>query len=141
MNNNNLIGINRLSHIALMVKDIDLMVDFYIEFANMSIIHSRIDEGIKVVWLRLGDNPESLTIVMIESDNEQINNKSYQRVNHFGFDALNKESVDKISDKAKNKGCLKYPAQDGGRILGYFCMIEDPNGNQLEFAYGQMRTN
>lgn len=135
-------SISRLSHIALIVKDIDSMSNFYIEFTGMNIIHSRIDDDVKVVWLKHGNHIESLTIVMIESINsDQITNRTYQRVNHFGFDVISRSDVDLISEKAKQKGCLKYPAQDGGNILGYFCMIEDPNGNNLEFAYGQMRIN
>jgi lactoylglutathione lyase len=130
--------ISSLSHVALLVRDIDSMIQFYKEFANMDVIHKRVDDDIKVTWLRLGDS-KNLTIVMIESNDITLN--SFQRVNHFGFDSISKEAVDRISELAKQKKCLKYPAQDGGKILGYFCMIQDPDGNNLEFAYGQMRTD
>ncbi|MFN8577449.1 MAG: VOC family protein [Candidatus Sericytochromatia bacterium] len=131
-------NVNKLSHIALLVNNIDDMIEFYNLFAEMEVIHRRIDDGVNVAWVRLGDS-KNLTIVMIETNN--INTSKTQRVNHFGFDAISKESVDKISELAKQKKCLKYPAQNGGKILGYFCMVEDPNGNNLEFAYGQMRTD
>lgn len=131
-------NVSAFSHIALMVTDVDKMIDFYSEFAEMEVIHKRVDDGIKVVWLRLPE-PKSLTIVMIEDKN--ITTHTVQRVNHFGLDASSKEVVDQISEKAKQMKVLKYPAQDGGKILGYFCIVEDPDGNQLEFAYGQMRTD
>ena len=130
--------VSGLSHIALIVKDIEKMISFYQEFTEMQVTHKRTDEEVKVVWLRLPD-PQSLTIVMIE--NPSLNTQSYQRMNHFGFDAVSREAVNKIAQKAQKMGVLKYPATDGGIILGYFCMITDPDGNQLEFAYGQMREN
>lgn len=129
-------NVSGLSHTALIVRNVDVMADFYQEFAEMHIIHRRNDEGVKVIWLRLPD-PKSLTIVMIEDPNLEVG--SYQRMNHFGFDAKSKEAVDRISDKAVKAGIAVYPAFDGGTVLGYMCMIKDPDGNQLEFAYGQMR--
>lgn len=129
-------NVSALSHIAIIVKNIDKMIEFYQQFTEMELIHHRVDEDVKVIWLRLPD-PNSLTIVMIENDN--LTTHSYQRMNHLGFDAVSREAVDNISAKAQQKGILKYPASDGGKILGYFCIIEDPDGNQLEFAYGQMR--
>jgi len=130
-------GITGLSHIALMVRNVNLMIDFYREFAGMEVIHHRVDEGIHVVWLRLPD-PSGLIIVMIED--KSIEAGKVQRMNHFGFDAASREAVDQIADKGEKMGILKQAAIDGGKILGYLCLIEDPDGNLLEFAYGQMRT-
>ena len=28
-------------------------------------------------------------------------------------------------------------AKDAGPIVGYFCIVEDPDGNWLEFSFGQ----
>lgn len=131
-------NVSKLSHIALVVSDIEKMIDFYQYFAEMSLIHRRIDEEVNVAWLKLGA-PSELTIVMIE--NKNLNETGYQRMNHFGFDCTSKEAVDNISVKAKNYNCIKYNPFCGGEILGYLCVIEDPDGNQLEFAYGQMRTD
>ncbi len=130
--------ITGLSHIALIVKDIEKMIEFYQDFAGMEVIHHRVDEGINVVWIRL-PKPEALIIVMIEDKNLLLN--TFQRMNHFGFDVYSKEDVDRISQKAEKLGILKQPAFNGGKILGYLCLVEDPDGNQAEFAYGQMRTD
>ncbi len=132
------LNIKSFSHIAYIVKNIEKMIEFYEEFTEMKVTHKRIDGDVKVIWLRLLDT-NSLTIVMIE--NPSLNVDSYQRLNHLGFDAVSKKAVDKISQKAEKAGVLKYKAQDGGIILGYFCIIQDPDGNQIEFAYGQMREN
>lgn len=131
-------NVSKLSHIALVVSDIEKTIDFYQYFAEMSLIHRRIDEGVTVAWLKLGA-PNELTIVMIE--NKNLNANGYQRMNHFGFDCPSKEAVDNIAIKAKNYNCIKYNPFYGGEVLGYLCVIEDPDGNQLEFAYGQMRTD
>jgi catechol 2,3-dioxygenase-like lactoylglutathione lyase family enzyme len=131
-------NISGLSHIALIVRDIHKMIDFYREFAGMEVIHDRIDDGINVAWLRLPE-ASSLVIVMIEDKNLEVNTS--QRMNHFGFDAVSKEAVDLLAKKGEEWGVLVQPAVDGGKILGYLCLVKDPDGNQLEFAYGQMRTS
>lgn len=129
-------NVTALSHVALIVKDIESMISFYTEFAEMELIHRRVDEGINVAWVRLNDR-NSLTIVMIEEKSPK--NEAYQRFNHFGFDCPSKEAVDYISNKGKEYNCIRYEAFDGGEVLGYMCMLKDPEGNLLEFAYGQMR--
>lgn len=129
--------ITGLSHIALIVRDINKMIDFYREFTGMNVIHNRNDEGVNVAWLRLPE-PSSLIIVMIEDKNFEIT--KLQRMNHFGFDAASREVVDELAKKGEKLGILIQPAVDGGKILGYLCLVEDPDGNYLEFAYGQMRT-
>ena len=129
-------NITNLSHIALMSRDVAKIVSFYQDFAEMELIHRRVDDGINVAWLKMPDT-NGLIIVVIENKNIELN--TFQRVNHFGFDAKSKEIVDSISRKAQMLNCLIYPAFDGGEILGYMCLIADPDGNQLEFAYGQMR--
>jgi hypothetical protein len=29
------------------------------------------------------------------------------------------------------------PPQDAGPIVGYFCIVRDPDGNWVEFSHGQ----
>ncbi|MEK7434077.1 MAG: VOC family protein [Cyanobacteriota bacterium] len=130
-------NITELSHIALIVKDLNKMIDFYKFFAEMKVVHQRDDDGIRVAWLKL-PKEKSLIIVMIEVKESPESNGN-QRFNHFGFDTDSKEKVDEISQKAELNNCIVHKAMDGGKILGYFCMLKDPEGNNLEFAYGQMR--
>ncbi len=46
-------NISNLSHIAIIVKDIDIMIEFYQYFAEMELIHKRVDQGVTVAWLKL----------------------------------------------------------------------------------------
>ena len=43
------------THIALTASDLDASARFYADFANMSVVHDRIDTdvGIRVMWLSL----------------------------------------------------------------------------------------
>lgn len=56
---------------------------------------------------------------------------------HFGFAVANKEQVDQIADRAEKAGCLLWPPRQEPYPVGYYCGLKDPNGNSVEFSYGQ----
>lgn len=60
-------------------------------------------------------------------------------MNHLGFHAASSPEVDLISKMADSEGCLVEPAKNGGEILGYYCIVRDPDGNLVEFSYGQAK--
>jgi hypothetical protein len=45
--------------------------------------------------------------------------------------------VDAAAAAGREDGVLTLDPADGGPIVGYFCLLEDPDGNQVEFSYGQ----
>ena len=58
-------------------------------------------------------------------------------VMHLGFDCASKADVDKIASDAKAAGILTFGPEDSGGELGYQAYISDPDGNNLEFSFGQ----
>ena len=38
---------------------------------------------------------------------------------------------------ARADGLLEVPPHDGGPVVGYYCVVRDPDGNHVEFSYGQ----
>ena len=51
--------------------------------------------------------------------------------------ALTPEAVDAIAARAARSGCLIWPPKQGSLYTGYYCGLRDPNGNYVEFSYGQ----
>jgi len=39
--------------------------------------------------------------------------------------------------KARGDGILREGPRDAGPVVGYFCVVEDPDGNWVEFSFGQ----
>jgi hypothetical protein len=61
-------------------------------------------------------------------------------VNHFEVHhvAHNRELIgDTIAERGRERACLVWPPRDEGFPVGYYCGLRDPNGNFVEFSYGQ----
>jgi len=56
---------------------------------------------------------------------------------HLGFAVASREEVDRAAAAARAEGVLVLEPLYAGPIVGYFCLIEDPDGNHVEFSYGQ----
>jgi catechol 2,3-dioxygenase-like lactoylglutathione lyase family enzyme len=126
--------IEALDHVALMTRDAAASAAFYQQWAGMEVIHDR-NDGARVVWVRLPGQPHGLTIVMIESPEERP--RGY--MDHFGFHVTSREVVDDIAARAKEAGVLAEGPAYGGAVVGYYCIIRDPDGNELEFSCEQLR--
>jgi hypothetical protein len=42
-----------------------------------------------------------------------------------------------VAAEARRRGILVYPPQDSGGAVGYWTIIRDPDGHQVEFTFGQ----
>ena len=56
---------------------------------------------------------------------------------HLGFAVESREEVEAAAEAGRREGVLMIPPTDAGPIVGYFCIMQDPDGNQVEFSYGQ----
>jgi catechol 2,3-dioxygenase-like lactoylglutathione lyase family enzyme len=124
----------RLTHIALRVKDLDRSVAFYRKYAGLFVVHEREDEGTRVVWLsERAVDPEFVFVLIPMAHNEE----ERPGVHHMGFSLPARADVDAIADIARADGTLRVGPRDAGPVVGYFCIVEDPDRNWLEFSHGQ----
>lgn len=56
---------------------------------------------------------------------------------HFGFALDSHAAVDDIAERARQAGCLVWEPRQEPFPVGYYCGLRDPNGNYVEFSYGQ----
>lgn len=125
----------KFTHVALLVSDVDKTADFYIKYCGLKVLNRRIDPktGYRVIWM--GEDLD-FVIVAFESDKEPIQSLS-KPLSHLGFSLNSKEEVDEIANLAREEGLLNYGPVYFDSVVGYICEVLDPDGNSIEFSYGQ----
>lgn len=141
-----------LTHIALPVRDLAATLDFYAKYTTLAVIHERFDEEteMRTAWLanerdRTTDQSARFVIVLIEGklptkitgDIEE----SYgflTSISHLGLSLDTREEVDEIAAMAKEEGCLLLGPMYRNEVVGYICIVTDPDGNNLEFSVEQV---
>ena len=124
-----------LTHVALWTSDIERTVDFYRKHCSLDVIHDRVEpDGGRVVWVGETKDPSRFVIVLIRRSVEHSAPNSFA---HFGFSCASRKDVDERAAVARADGVLELEPRDAGPIVGYFCMLRDPDGNSVEFSFGQ----
>jgi len=123
-----------LTHIALPVSDIEQSIKFYAAYAEMQVVHRRIDNEteVEVVWLT--DHTRPFVIVLIQTPSVQ---PVLSPLAHLGIGCRSRGAVDTLCDKARHAGLLVEEPKDSGYPIGYWAFLRDPDGHTLELSYGQ----
>lgn len=125
----------RITHIALHVHDLSACVTFYQAFCGMAVFHRRSSGTKNIVWMaEPGRENDFIFVLMNGGSDLHLADNDYR---HFGFAVATREDVDVIAQKARQAGCLVWPPRDEPYPVGYYCGVRDPNGNYVEFSYGQ----
>jgi catechol 2,3-dioxygenase-like lactoylglutathione lyase family enzyme len=125
-----------LTHIALGVRDLDRTIDFYRRHAQLHVVHDRTDRGgTRVVWL--SERPDHPTFVLVCFEVAGPVPPAPSTLQHLGFALASREEVDAAAAAARREGVLELEPADGGPVVGYFCLVRDPDGNAVEFSHGQ----
>lgn len=123
-----------LTHIALPASNIEQSIQFYRTYANMSVVHQRVDEdtGVPVVWL--SDQTRPFVIVLIQTASVH---PVLSPMAHLGVGCKSREEMDALCKKAQQEGVLMKAPQESGYPVGYWAFLRDPDGHTLELSYGQ----
>ena len=124
-----------LTHLALHVRDLDACLTFYQDYARMIITHDREDDGKRVVWLAEAGREEEFIMVLIPGGPGR--NQSADDFSHLGFAMDSEAAVDGIAAKARSAEILEWEPRREPWPVGYYCGVRDPDGNFVEFSYGQ----
>jgi catechol 2,3-dioxygenase-like lactoylglutathione lyase family enzyme len=127
---------SRVTHIAYQVTDVDRTVRFYERYTAMRVVEERTDHenGSKVVWLRESKAPGPLTIVLFTGRGDHSPGNTFH---HLGISMSSRADVDRVAERAAREGTLAIPPEDHGGEVGYICGVSDPDGNLVEFSFGQ----
>lgn len=124
-----------LTHVALFVRDPERTIDFYRRFAGWHVVHDRIDGDVRVVWLSEQESEPDFVIVAIAMVPGALSPPPHMA--HLGYDLPSRAAVDEVAARADAEGILAQTPADAGPIVGYFCILRDPDGNLVEFSHGQ----
>jgi catechol 2,3-dioxygenase-like lactoylglutathione lyase family enzyme len=124
----------KCTHIALQVKDVERTIAFYQRYCALRVVQDRTDE-FRVVWLGWGEDPPRFALVLLAKSYDANSQPPFQ---HIGLAVDSRAEVDAIAARASADGLdVIWPPRDGGPIVGYFCGLQDPDGNIVEFSFGQ----
>jgi catechol 2,3-dioxygenase-like lactoylglutathione lyase family enzyme len=122
----------RLSHLGLPVTDLAKSTAFYEKWLGMK-VQAKADDPMGVRSVRLAQKGGTFVISLLAGPMAM----PMPGVMHLGLECATKAEVDKIAADAKKAGILTYGPVDSGADLGYQAYISDPDGNGIEFAFGQ----
>jgi catechol 2,3-dioxygenase-like lactoylglutathione lyase family enzyme len=125
----------RLTHLALGVRDLERSILFYRTHARMHVVHDRSDQAARVVWLAEREQDPEFVLVLFPVVGERPPAPS--TLQHLGFAVASRAEVDAAAAAGRADGVLLADPVYAGPIVGYFCLLADPDGNPVEFSYGQ----
>lgn len=120
------------THIALQVSDLDRSLAFYEKYADMTPVHRRTSsDGVRVAWIT--DHTRPFIIVMLENPvSHPLGGWA-----HLGIGVDSRAEVDRRIAAAADEGLVTMGPHDSGPPAGYYGIVVDPDGHNLEIAYGQ----
>jgi catechol 2,3-dioxygenase-like lactoylglutathione lyase family enzyme len=125
-----------LTHLALHVRDLEACAAFYRDFCGLHTVHEREDgAGGKVVWLAEPGREAEFIFVLISGGSGR--EPAERDFSHFGFALASRREVDEIATRAEAAGRLVWAPREEPYPVGYYCGLKDPDGNFVEFSYGQ----
>lgn len=141
-----------LTHIALPVRDLAATLAFYEKFTTLVQIHERHDAetGLRTAWLaNERDTAEAdvarFVIVLIEGKLPTAITGDIEEeygfltsISHLGFSCSTRDEIDHIADMAREDGNLLLGPMYRNEVVGYICIVTDPDGNNLEFSVEQV---
>ncbi|WP_438007843.1 VOC family protein [Sorangium sp. So ce321] len=122
-----------MTHVALHVGDIDATIAFYREFCGLKVVHERNDAGTRVAWLAEEGKERTFVLVIIEGGRRAP--QAPEDMSHFGFALESRAAVDEVA--SRGQAHLVWPPKELPYPVSYFCALRDPDGNYVEFSYGQ----
>jgi lactoylglutathione lyase len=139
------------THIALPVRSLDDTMAFYDKYTTLENIHERQDPetNLRSVWLaNSGDKTEQaarFVLVLIEGSlPKQITGDIKEEygfltsISHLGISLNTRDEVDQIATMADEEGILVLGPMYRNDVVGYICLIKDPDGNNIEFSVEQV---
>lgn len=124
------------THVALHVRDLTSCIAFYCDFCGLKVVHKRGEPGDPhAVWLAQPGREREFIFVLLPGG--PGHNQDDHDFSHFGFAVDSREAVDAIAARAESADCLLWAPREEPYPVGYYCGLRDPDGNAVEFSYGQ----
>ncbi len=121
-----------LTHVALVVSDVDASLRFYARYANMHEVHRRSGRNGPIVWLSDLSRPFAIVLIQADAVGTRLDG-----ISHLGVACESRAEVDRLCALARQEKCLALEPEDAGQPVGYRALLHDPDGHNLELSHGQ----
>jgi catechol 2,3-dioxygenase-like lactoylglutathione lyase family enzyme len=139
------------THIALPVRNLAAQLAFYEKYTTLKVIAERQDPETKLrtAWVA---NERDITpggarfvLVLIEGSipRDVVGNDMKEEYtfltsfSHLGLSLDTREQVNQVAATAREEGTLVLGPMYRNEIVGYICIVRDPDGNNIEFSVEQ----
>jgi catechol 2,3-dioxygenase-like lactoylglutathione lyase family enzyme len=136
-------GRPRWTHIALRVRDVEQSIAWYERFTPLEVLKRFSDDYGSGVWLADPADSARPFVLVLSQFTPATDPFGYAPATvlgpyaHLGFELVDHAAVDAVAARAAELGILTYPATQMPDPIGYICFVEDPDGNTIEFSFGQ----
>ncbi len=133
----------RWTHVALRVADIDASITWYEEYTPLRLLERREDPDGYGAWLGEPDNADRPFVLVLSQflpDRDPFAGTSTAVLtpfSHLGVELPDRAAVDEIASRAEAAGHLAMAPTQMPDPVGYICMLNDPDGNLVEFSFDQ----
>lgn len=121
------------THVCIPVRDLNDSIAFYEQWGQLKMI-DRVPSTTGADVARFTDEAESLILVLAETPDLRFRMAGRA---HIGLECSSKEQVDDAAQQARAHGVLVGGPVESPPPVGYHAFFVDPDGHQLELAYGQ----
>jgi catechol 2,3-dioxygenase-like lactoylglutathione lyase family enzyme len=120
------------THVALQVAELERTLAFYERYAGMTPVHRRTgSDGVRVAWI--SDHTRPFVVVLLETGvTHPLGGWA-----HLGIGVDSRAEVDRRLAAAESEGLVTFGPHDSGPPAGYYGIVVDPDGHNLEVAFGQ----
>ena len=59
-------------------------------------------------------------------------------ISHLGISLDSRDDVDRVAEMAREEGILVLGPMYRNPVVGYICLVRDPDGNNIEFSVEQV---
>lgn len=133
----------RWTHLALRVRDVDATIAFYESYTPLRLLERREDADGYGAWLGQPDQVEHPFVLVAaqffagHDPWEGTPLAALTPFNHIGIELPSAVDVDAIAARARDAEVLTMEPTQMPDPIGYICMVADPDGNLIEFSFGQ----
>lgn len=131
----------RWTHVALPCVDIDATIAWYERYTPLRLLVRRVQEGGIGAWM---GHPEPAVdpfiLVLSSTFRDQERGEPIPILApfaHLGFETPDAAEVDRAAAAGSRDGCLVWSPRQMPPPIGYVAALRDPDGNVVEFSYGQ----
>ena len=121
------------THLSVPVSSLDRSIPFYESYGGLRLV-AREPRSQGADTAALADGAGSFILVLAETPH--LRPRLEGRA-HLGVGCESREEVDRRAGEARSNGFMVGGPVDAGGQVGYHAFLVDPDGHQLELAYGQ----